>query len=116
MSLFEELKELGVNIEEGMDRMMGNAALYERMLGSFVKVMKASEITPDFDEEDYADIIEKAHTLKGTSGNLSLTPIYEAYSEILALLRGGQPGQAKEVLTKVLPVQKEILQCIERHL
>ena len=33
MGMLEELGTLGVNIEEGTKRLMGNAALYEKMMG-----------------------------------------------------------------------------------
>lgn len=116
MTLLEELKTLGVDIEEGMQRLLGNAGLYEKMLGKFVKMMEDLSIRPDFDSHNYDEIIEKAHTIKGTSGNLSITPVYEAYSEIVRLLREGQPEQAKEILAEVLPVQDEIVKCIEKHM
>ncbi|MDO4297711.1 MAG: Hpt domain-containing protein [Lachnospiraceae bacterium] len=115
MSLLEELKDKGVDIEEGLHRMMNNVSLYERMLRSFPKMMKGLEIPVDFDGTDYAEIIEKAHSVKGAAGNLSLTPVYKGYTEIVDLLRKGQPEQAREVLVKLLPVQKEIIDCIEKH-
>lgn len=115
MGLLEDLKELGANIEEGLNRLGGNQALYERLLGSFMKTMETHYVEPDFDSNDYAEIIEKAHAIKGTSGNLSLTPVYEAYTEIVDLLRGGKPEEAKEVLAKILPVQEEIMQCIAKY-
>lgn len=116
MSLLEELKTLGVNVDEAMDRLMGNTSLYEKMLGKFADMIKKADIDPDFDSNDYAEIIEKTHSIKDASGNLSLTPIYEAYTKIVNLLRSGQPEQAKEVLKDVLPVQTEIINCIERNL
>ena len=73
-------------------------------------------VDPDFDESDYKEAIEKAHSIKGTAGNLSLTPIYESYSEILNLLRTDKPAEAKAVLAKVLPVQQEIISCIENNM
>lgn len=115
MSLLSELSESGVNVNEGLDRLMGNAALYERMLGSFVKMMKTMEVQPDFDNTNYADIIEKTHTIKGTSGNLSITPVYEAYSEIVRLLRADQPEEAKAVMQKIIPIQDKIIKCIEKY-
>ena len=65
---------------------------------------------------DYTEALEKAHSIKGTAGNLSLTPIYESYSEILNLLRTDKPAEAKAVLAKVLPVQQEIISCIENNM
>lgn len=115
MNLLEELNVLGVNTEEALARMNGNVSLYERMLVKFAVMMKNSLVQPDFDCNDYADITEAAHAIKGTSGNLSVTPIYEAYSEIVRLLRANQPEQAKEVLEKVMPVQTKIVDCIEKY-
>ena len=59
---------------------------------------------------------EKVHTIKGTAGNLSITPLYKGYSEALELLRAGQPKEAKERLEKVLAVQEEIVLCIKKHM
>lgn len=115
MDLLDELRSLGVDIDGGLKRIMGNEKLYRRLLGSFVKMAKNNEILPDFDAADCTEAIEKAHAIKGTAGNLSITPLYEAYSEILNLLRSGKPEEARTVLQKILPVQKEILACIEGH-
>lgn len=111
MNLLEELSTLGVNTEEALVRMNRNVSLYERMLVKFADMMKNSIVQPDFDCNDYADIMEAAHAVKGVSGNLSITPVYEAYSEIMRLLRAGQPEQAKEVLEGVIPIQTEIINC-----
>lgn len=115
MDMLEELKTMGVDVEEAVERFVGNAALYEKMLRTFPKMIRNSEVDPDFDGNDYEDIIEKTHAIKGTSGNLSLTPIYKAYTDIVDLLRSGKPEEARQVLKDVLPVQEKILECIESH-
>ena len=115
MDMLEELKALGVDTDGGLLRMNGNANLYVRMLGKFVGMMQKMEIPVDFDNNDYSYVAELAHTIKGTAGNLSLTPIFKAYSEIMDLLRANKPEEAKEVLKGIIPVQKEILNCIEKH-
>ena len=116
INLLDELRTLGVDVDDGLKRLMGNEKLYKRLLGSFVKMIGTQAVDPDFDESDYKEAIEKAHSIKGTAGNLSLTPIYESYSEILNLLRTDKPAEAKAVLAKVLPVQQEIISCIENNM
>ncbi len=116
MNLLDELRALGADVDDGLKRLMGNEKLYKRLLGSFVKMIQTQAVDPDFDENDYKDAIEKAHSIKGTAGNLSLTPIYESYSEVLNLLRTERPAEAKAVLAKVLPVQQEIISCIEKNM
>ncbi len=115
MGLFEDLKELGVDVDGGLKRIGGNEALYKRLLNTFVKAMKGQQVSPDFDTSDYEDVKERAHAIKGTSGNLSITPVFEAYSQIMDLLRADKPEEAKEVLKKVIPVQEEIVACIEKY-
>lgn len=116
MGMFEELKSLGVNVDDGMKRFMGNASLYEKMLKTFPNMAKSAEITLDFDCNAYAEIIEKAHAIKGATGNLSIAPLYRAYTEIVQLLREDKPERAKEVLKEVLPIQMDIIQCIEKYI
>lgn len=114
MDLLEELKSLGVDVDGGVKRLGGNENIYKKMLGSFLKMMKQYEVDPDFGCENYDEVIERAHAIKGGAGNLVVTPIYESYTEIVDLLRKGEPVQAKESLRKILPVQDKIVQAIER--
>uniref|UniRef100_N2BHI6 HPt domain-containing protein n=1 Tax=Eubacterium plexicaudatum ASF492 TaxID=1235802 RepID=N2BHI6_9FIRM len=115
MGLFEDLKQLDVDVDGGLKRIGGNEGLYKRLLNTFVKAMKAQQISPDFNTSDYEDVKEKAHAIKGTSGNLSITPVFEAYSQIMDLLRAEKPEEANEVLKKIIPVQDEIIACIEKY-
>lgn len=116
MSLFEELKSYGVNIDEGINRLGGNEGLYKRLLGTFTSTIVNYYITPDFEAENCEEIINKAHTIKGIAGNLSITPVYDAYTQIVALLRSNQTEEAKKVIRNILPVQEEIISCIKKYM
>lgn len=115
MNLFDELNALGVDVEEGKERLMGNASLYKRMLEKYGDMMKEPSIRPDFRRGIPEEILKGAHTLKGVTGNLSLTPLYEGYSQIVRLLREEQMEEAEAVYEKLLPVQEKILKCIEKY-
>ncbi|MCM1174666.1 MAG: hypothetical protein NC341_06395 [Blautia sp.] len=115
MTLFEELKELGVDVDGGLKRINGNEKLYTKLLGSFIKSINTYHVEADFDGTDYNETIEKAHAIKGISGNLSITPVYEAYTKIVDLLRTGKPEEARPILEQILPVQDEIIACIGKH-
>lgn len=56
MDLMQELKDLGVNTDEGVQRMGGNSSLYEKMLVKLKDMIKDSPVQMDFDCNDYADI------------------------------------------------------------
>lgn len=83
----EDLKNYGANIEEGLHRCMDNESFYLRLV-------KMIPDDPAF-EKLYAAIgagnldaaFEAAHSLKGSTGNLALTPISAPVTEITELLR-----------------------------
>ena len=116
MTLLEELQTLGVDVEDGLKRLNGNEKLYTRLFGSFLKTLQANSVALDFDCTDYEETTHKVHTIKGTAGNLSITPLFEGYTEMLAMLRSGRPQEAKSLLEKILPVQEKIVHCIEAHM
>lgn len=119
MALLEELKDLGVDVDGGLNRLNGNEALFVKLLGTFVGTMESYNVSLDFDgsdSEEVASVTEKAHAIKGAAGNLSITPIYEAYTQIVDLLRAGDIDPAKEEIEKILPVQKNIIDCIKANM
>lgn len=115
MDLLDELKKLGVNTEEGLERFSGNKSLYARMMGKFPASVNDLDVISSIEANDIEAAITKAHTIKGVTGNLSITPLYTAYTQIVNDLRAGNAASAKEALEKILPVQKEILECIENN-
>lgn len=116
MGYAEALEGLGVNVEEGLDRVMGDEELYETMLGLFLEMLEEAPVDlADFDQPEYEILIKRVHSLKGTTGNLSMEPLFEGYTKILGLLRDSKPQEAKEIYEKLLPVQAEIVECIKEH-
>ena len=115
MSMVDELKELGANVDEAMQRFMNNAALYEKMLKKLPNMMKGKQVMEAIETGNIDGVIEIAHTLKGVLGNLSITPLYEAYTDIVALLRQNDMEKAKSILENSFPVEEKVAACIEKY-
>ncbi|MBD5133182.1 MAG: Hpt domain-containing protein [Clostridiales bacterium] len=116
MNLLEALNDLGVDVSDGLDRVMGDTSLYEMMLGMFVDAVRDNPIAPeDFDGNDLDDLIKRIHTLKGVTGNLSLTPLFKGYNQALVLLREGSAAPAKAEFERILPTQAKVIDCIKQH-
>lgn len=115
MTFVEELNSLGVDTDEGLDRVMGDKDLYEMMLGMFVDAVEKDPVKPEDFGGDLEALIKRVHMLKGTAGNLSLTPVFEGYNTALGLLREGKPDRAKAVFQEMLPAQEKLIGCIKRH-
>lgn len=116
MAMLDELKNLGVDVDKALTTLAGKTSLYERLVMKFYTMLNEYAISPDFDNHDYNEMIEKTHALKGAAGNLSITPLYNAYTEIVDLLRQDRPEEAKEVLREILPLQEDIMQCIKKNM
>lgn len=114
MSVFEELKGLGVDVDGGLERAMGDRSLYTMMLGMFADTVRTTTIATEEFDGGLEPLIEKVHMLKGTAGNLSLTPIFNGYNRTLELLREGQPGKARAEFEAMRPVQEKLMDCIKK--
>lgn len=116
MGCVNALEALGVNVKEGLDRVMGDEDLYEMMLGMFVEMIEESPIQPgDFEQENYDELTKQIHTLKGTTGNLSIDPLFDGYKKTLELLRAEKPLEAKAAFEEIQPMQAKILDCIRQN-
>lgn len=115
MNLISELKELGANTDEGLERCMNKPEFYERLLKKVPDNFEKLEVQNFLEAGDFQTATTNAHTLKGVAGNLSLTPLFTAYTEIVNLLRADKPDEAVKVLADILPVQEQFLSCIKRY-
>ena len=80
MNFMEELKQLGVDVQEGVERVVGDESLYQMMLGMFVDVVSSNPIRiEDFEGEVHEELTGRVHTLKGAAGNLSILPLFTRY-------------------------------------
>lgn len=115
MTLLEELQENGADITDGLCRMMNNSELYERLLKKLPSSISQQDVIPYLESGDIETATRNAHTIKGVTGNLSITPLYKAYTEIVNLLRAGKVDEAKTLYTDTIPVQEHFLQIIKKY-
>ena len=117
MNYFEELRNLGVDVDAGLERVMDDGPFYEMMLSMFIDTVNDNPIeSADFDADDLETLIGRVHTLKGLSGNLEMTPLFTGYVQALELLRMDQPKEALKEYERLLPVQEAIIGCIKRRM
>ena len=83
----DDLKNYGANTAEGLRRCMNNEGFYLRLVKMIPGDPNFRKLYDAVDGGDYGAAFEAAHALKGSLGNLALTPIYAPISEITELLR-----------------------------
>lgn len=88
---FDKLKDYNesFNTEELLDRLEGNVVLFNKFIGVFYENFKniAIEIEDKLRANEFKEAQALIHKLKGSSGNLSLTSIYERSCQLEQALK-----------------------------
>ena len=101
MLTIEGLRQLGVNVDEGLKRCMNNEAFYLRLADMAINDRNFARLEQAAADGDWTGAFEAAHALKGALGNLSLTPLYTTVCELTDLLRPGLPVDCKEPIARM---------------
>lgn len=115
MSLIEEIRELGADTDDALARFMGNSGLYEKMLKKLPKVVEDSPVLSFARAGDFETATSNAHALKGVTGNLSLTPLFEKYTLMIELFRSAKNDEAIALLNETLDIQRSFLDVIAKY-
>lgn len=115
MTLLEELAENGADISDGLNRLMNNEQIYIKLLKKLPDSIEKQEVLSFIESGDITTAIQNAHTIKGVTGNLSVTPLYTAYTKIVNLLRAGNISDARKLYVETIPVQTKLLDIIRKY-
>lgn len=97
----ELLEQSGVDVNAALERFMNREDLMERFLKRFLQDENLAALQTALDAGQEEDAIRAAHALKGVSGNLSLTVLYDRVTAQLAQLRAGDLAGARQAMDGV---------------
>ena len=83
----EQLKALGCNTSEGLQRCMNNESFYLMLVNKFIATTDLSKLGEALKNNDLETAFKETHSLKGVAGNLSLTPLFNVLVEMVEPLR-----------------------------
>ena len=102
----ETLAAYGADVEEGLARCMGLEDFYLDLVRRELDDVHFAKLEEAIEAGDSRAAFEAAHALKGALGNLSLTPIAAAVSDITERFRGADgPVDASDLM----PAYREAL-------
>ena len=102
MLTVDALRRIGVNTEEGLGRCLNNEAFYLRLVNMALDDAGFGRLAAAVESGDVKAAFEAAHALKGSLGNLALTPVYAPVAELTELLRAGQNEGSAALLEEIL--------------
>lgn len=109
----EKLKEFGAEVEKALQRCGNNEALYLRLVGMCVKELQTSPLGEALKEGDLDRAFAAAHRLKGSSGNLALTPVSDPVCELTDLLRNKTPGDYDGLYERIVLKTNELAELMK---
>ncbi len=100
---YTKLTQAGMNVDEFLKRLMGNERLVTLLIKKFIVDENFKNLKAAFAAGEEKGAEMASHTLKGMCGNLSLTELYELFSEQVKAIRGGEFERAGEMMEAIAP-------------
>ena len=104
----EKLKEFGANAEAGLERCMNNEKFYISLVEKVLDDDSVEQLEEAINAGELDKAFTIAHTLKGSLGNLSLTPLYDAAVELTELLRKRTDTDYTPYIEKIKSLRKQL--------
>ncbi len=96
-----KMNELGCNTAEGLKRCLNQETFYLNLVQMGLKDENFAKLEEAIKNNDLDKSFEIAHGLKGSIGNLAITPLYNAICEITEELRAKKAIDYSPLLEKV---------------
>ena len=104
----EGLREFGADVDEGLERCMGNEGFYLRMIGLAAQDKQIDKLVSLTEAGKLEEAFEVAHSLKGMYANLALTPISDPITEITEYLRKGTERDYSVLLDEIIKQKQHL--------
>lgn len=113
---FNLLAASGVDVKGAIERFVGNEALYAKMLRKFLDEPSYNRLLEAISEKDEKEAVAASHTLKGLCGNLSLTHLFELFTEQVNLFRADEWDKAVGMIPEISKTYNEMTSVIKEWL
>lgn len=112
----ETFEAYGADYDTTMARFMGNEKLYIKLLNMLFQDPNLQKLGDSIEAGDLTAAFEAAHTLKGVTANLGLTPFYEAVCVVVEPLRANEQRDYAPMVQAIQAEYRraeELRRCLE---
>lgn len=95
------LQAAGVNVDNVLDRCMGNKDLVLKLFDKFLHDQNYMALKTAIDSEDIESALAASHTLKGVCANLAFDNLYKLFSHQVDLIRQGSWPKAVSLMGQI---------------
>ena len=109
MLTIQALQNLGAATGEGLARCLNNEQFYFRLIKKALESDDVDKLKNAIETNDLDTAFAIAHNLKGSTGNLALTPIYEPAAKMTELLRNRTQTDYTPYLDAIIKARQAFL-------
>lgn len=114
-AFFEELEDMGAEVEDTLERLMGDEELYMEYLLKFPQNQNIIELRKAVDDKDCDKAMREVHSLKGVALNLGLLPLMDTCMDMLLDFRAGKNEDGLSKIGTVEDSFAEWTEVIQMH-
>lgn len=108
-----KLGSLGVDLDETLERFVGNEDLFFRCLNKFIDDKNYTNMISAMEANDASASFDSAHALKGVSANLGLSNLYNEMKVITEVFRAGSMNYDSENFNRIKAFYDEAISTIK---
>lgn len=101
------LKAWGCDMDAALERVVQDEELLEDCLKLFYDDAEFFSLKQHLEDGDTQKAFDSAHTLKGVSANLGLTPLYKAICAMVEPLRAGKTEELMPIYDCMMQIREE---------
>lgn len=107
-----KLYKAGVDVNGALDRLGGDKQLYEELLQTFKNNPRIPQLEKAMAEGKVKEAFDAAHALKGETGNMGFTRLYDAVCRLVEKLRVGDMSDTEPMLAEVKAAFQTLMDAI----
>lgn len=109
----EKLEGVGIDVNDLMDRLMGNMTLISRFFKRFPDDASYERMVAGIEKGDVEEAFRGAHSLKGVCANLSMKRFLTVLNPLVDKLREGQLDGVQVMLSSVDEEYRKVVTMIQ---
>mgnify|MGYP003585493441 CR=1 FL=1 len=110
--LYNQLTNWGADVSKARERLLEDDELYVSCLIKFAEDENFALLDSCMEKGDLKGAFDHAHAIKGVAGNLGLTPLFNAASQLVEPLRNGAAQSLGCKLEEVMRLKDEFTQIV----
>ncbi len=100
MTLEDVARELDMNLEEALDRVVNKRELLIRLLKVYVSGEYMDNAREALEQKDYGRVETNVHSMKGSGASLGLEAMADACHQVVAAIRAGRFKDVEGLFSK----------------